>query len=233
MYKEALSKEEDSRKGKLIKLVRRIRLVYIFWEAYSFRKSDLKVFHVALCGAWWAAVHGVAEGRTRLSDVTFTFHFHALEKEMATHSSVLAWRIPGTGEPGGLPSMGSRRVGHDWSDLAAAAAGCSARLVTCPTSCVCLCTRTQQWPWGGRTMDPLPSSESWPQLSQGLAALKLLPPLNYKDNCVKQRNWVKRCAHCSSSVTLHGGTVCKAHAGITYSWGIYLVWIIVYCWMKN
>ena len=64
-------------------------------------------------GAWWAAVHGVAEGRTRLSDFTFTFHFHALEKEMATHSSVLAWRIPGTGEPGGLPSMGSHRVRHD------------------------------------------------------------------------------------------------------------------------
>ena len=71
-------------------------------------------------GAWWAAVHGVAKSRTRLSD--FTFHFHALEEEMATHSSVLAWRIPGTGEPGGLPSMGSHRVGHDWSSLAAAAA---------------------------------------------------------------------------------------------------------------
>ena len=64
-------------------------------------------------GAWWAAVHGVAEGRTRLSNFTFTFHFHALEKEMATHSSVLAWRIPGTGEPGGLPSLGLHRVGHD------------------------------------------------------------------------------------------------------------------------
>ena len=63
--------------------------------------------------AWWAAVHGVAKSRTRLSDFTFTFHFHVLEKEMATHSSVLAWRIPGTGEPGGLPSMGSHRVGHD------------------------------------------------------------------------------------------------------------------------
>ena len=59
-----------------------------------------------------AAVHGVAEVQTRLSDFTFTFHFHALEKEMATHSSVLAWRVPGTGEPGGLPSMGSHRVGH-------------------------------------------------------------------------------------------------------------------------
>ena len=64
-------------------------------------------------GAWWAAVHGVTEGQTRLSDFTFTFDFDALEKEMATHSSVFAWRIPGTGEPGGLPSMGSHRVGHD------------------------------------------------------------------------------------------------------------------------
>ena len=64
-------------------------------------------------GGWWAAVHGVAEGQTRLSDFTFTCHFHALEKEMATHSSALVWRIPGTGEPGGLPSMGLHRVGHD------------------------------------------------------------------------------------------------------------------------
>ena len=64
-------------------------------------------------GAWWTAVHGVVKSRTRLSDFTFTFLFYALEKEMATQSSVLAWRIPGTGEPGGLPSMGSHRVGHD------------------------------------------------------------------------------------------------------------------------
>ena len=64
-------------------------------------------------GAWWAAVHGVVKSQTRLSDFTFTFHFHTLEKEMATHSSVLAWRIPGVGEPGGLPSLGSYRVGHD------------------------------------------------------------------------------------------------------------------------
>ena len=71
---------------------------------------------------WWAAVYGVAKSQTRLSDFTFTFHFHALEKEMATHSSALAWRIPGTAEPGGLPSLGSHRVGHDCSDLAAAAA---------------------------------------------------------------------------------------------------------------
>ena len=81
-------------------------------------------------GAWKAAVHGVAEGRTRLSD--FTFHFHALEKEMATHSNVLVWRIPGTGEPGGLLSLGSHKVGHHWSDLAVAAC-----LITqsCPTLC--------------------------------------------------------------------------------------------------
>ena len=70
-------------------------------------------------GAWWAAVHGVRKSCTWLSDFTFTFHFHALEKELATHSSALAWRIPGMGEPGGLPSMGSHRVRHDWSDLAA------------------------------------------------------------------------------------------------------------------
>ena len=71
-------------------------------------------------GAWKAAVHGVTKSQTRLSDFTLTFHFHALEKEMATHSSILAWRIPGMWEPGGLPSMGSHRVGHDWSNLAAA-----------------------------------------------------------------------------------------------------------------
>ena len=64
-------------------------------------------------GAWKAAVHGVAEDRTQLSDFTFTFHFLALEKEMATHSSILAWRIPGTREPGGLLSMRPHRVGHD------------------------------------------------------------------------------------------------------------------------
>ena len=64
-------------------------------------------------GAWWAAVHEVAKSGTQLSDFTLAFHFHALEKEMATHSSILAWRIPGTGEPGGLLSMGLHRVGHD------------------------------------------------------------------------------------------------------------------------
>ena len=78
-------------------------------------------------GTWQAAVHGVAKSWTWLSDFTFTFHSHALEKEMASHSSVLAWRIPGTGEPGGLPSMGSHRVRHDWNDLAVAAAAAAAR----------------------------------------------------------------------------------------------------------
>ena len=92
-------------------------------------------------GAWWAAVQVVSKSWIRLSDFTFTFHFHALEKEMATHSSVLAWRIPGTGEPVGLPSMGSHRVGHDWSDLAAAAAAAAllyetrALSVSLPVSC--------------------------------------------------------------------------------------------------
>ena len=83
-------------------------------------------------GAWWAAVHGVAKSRMWLSDFTLTFHFPALEKQMVPHSSVLAWRIPGTGEPGGLPSMGSHRVGHDWSDLAAAAADKSLLLILFP-----------------------------------------------------------------------------------------------------
>jgi len=103
--------------------------LYLIWMPKEF--SLLFEVHQYSClenpmdgGAWWAAVHGVSKSRTRLSDFTFTFHFHALEEEMATHSSVLAWRIPGTGEPGGLPSMGSHRVGHDWSDLAAAAASC-------------------------------------------------------------------------------------------------------------
>ena len=72
-------------------------------------------------GAWWATVHGVSKSQTRVSDFTFTFHFHALEKDMATHSSILAWRIPWTEEPGGLPSMGLHRVGHDRGNLAAAA----------------------------------------------------------------------------------------------------------------
>ena len=79
--------------------------------------------------AWQAAVYGVARSQTWLSDFTFTFHFHALEKEMATHSSVLAWRIPGMGEPGGLLSMGLHRVGHNWRDLAAAAAAARYRTV--------------------------------------------------------------------------------------------------------
>ena len=70
-------------------------------------------------GAWWAAIHGVAKSQRRWNDFTFTFHFHALEKEMATHSSVLAWRIPGTGKPGRLPSMGLHKVGHNLSNLAA------------------------------------------------------------------------------------------------------------------
>ena len=80
-------------------------------------------------GAWQPTVRGVARSRTRLSDFTFTFHFHALEKEMATRFSVLAWRISGTGEPGGLPSMGLHRVGHDRSDLAAAAEVSSAPII--------------------------------------------------------------------------------------------------------
>ena len=87
-------------------------------------------------GAWQATALGVSGSRTRLSDFTFTFHFHALEKEMSTHSSILAWRIPGMEEPGGVLSMGSQRVGHDCSDLAAVAVSLEFRF--CPS---CLCTQ--------------------------------------------------------------------------------------------
>ena len=92
-------------------------------------------------GAWQAAVHGVVKSQTQLSDFTFIFHFHALKKEMATHSSILAWRIPETGEPGGLPSMGSYRIRHDWSDLAAAAYVCV---------CVCVWWKIKLGKWKKR-----------------------------------------------------------------------------------
>ena len=90
-------------------------------------------------GVWWDAVHGLAEGRTWLNDLTFTFHFHALEKEMATHSSVLAWKIPGIGEPDGLPSLGSHRVRHDWSNLAAAAAAAALQIISYVPNSLTLC----------------------------------------------------------------------------------------------
>ena len=91
---------------------RRSLLGYSPWGCGTPRKNSC-LENPMYGGASWAAVHGVAKSWTQLSDFAFTFHFHALEKEMATHSSVLAWRIPGTGEPGGLLSMGSHRVGHD------------------------------------------------------------------------------------------------------------------------
>ena len=89
-------------------------LLHCVWQANGTPLQYSRLENPVDGGAWWAAVHGVTKSRTRLSDFTFTFHFLALEKEMAAHSSVLAWRIPGTGEPGGLTS---HRVGHDWSDL--------------------------------------------------------------------------------------------------------------------
>ena len=103
--------------------------------------------------------HGVTKSWTRLSDFTFTFHFHALEKEMATHSSVLAWRIPGTGEPSGLQAMGLHRVGHDWSDLAAAAAWI---LICFPNDLefllhliILMLKLSQNWPTGTSSKWPL------------------------------------------------------------------------------
>ena len=101
----------------------------LLFTSKSIRRRQWHPTPVLLPGkshGWRSLVHGVTKGWARLSDFTFTFHFHALEKEMATHSSVLAWRIPGTEEPSGLPSMGSHRVRHDWSNLAAAAAAAAA-----------------------------------------------------------------------------------------------------------
>ena len=110
-------------------------------------------------GAWWADFYGVAKSQTQLRDFTFTFHFHALKKEMTTHSSVLAWRIPGTAEPGGLPSMGSYSVRHDWRDLAAAAAvDYRASFWDCRTwlrdDSQILCLRTLEW-WCGNLRLPI------------------------------------------------------------------------------
>ena len=131
-------------------------------------------------GAWWAAVHGVSKSWTQLSDFPFTFHFHASEKEMATHSIVLAWRIPGTGEPGGLPSMGSHRVGHDWSDLAAAAG--VLYLVT--QSCLTLCDPMYySWPGSSVHGDSPGKNTEWVAMpfsrdlpDQGIEPLSLLSP---------------------------------------------------------
>ena len=99
--------------------------LFFFWRYLLLQWHPTPVLLPGKSHGWRSLmgyVHGVAKSRTRLNDFTLTFHCPALEKEMATHSSVLAWRIPGMGEPGGLPSMGSHRVGHDWSDLAAVAA---------------------------------------------------------------------------------------------------------------
>ena len=101
------------------------------WMPDSFSVPQFHFLGQGWWRAWQATVHGVAKSRKWLSDFTFTFHFHALEKETATHSSVLALRIPGMGEPGGLPSMGSHRVGHDWSVLASSS---SSRVHSCSVS---------------------------------------------------------------------------------------------------
>ena len=124
-------------------------------------------------GAWWAAVHGVAKSRTWLSNFTFTFHFHALEKEMATHSSVLACRIPGTVEPGGLLSVGLHWVKHDWSDLAAAAAAShlGRPILYSRTSFIHSVYNTSKWLWcliehlDGYWTTPLFIIFLWPYLS--------------------------------------------------------------------
>ena len=123
--------------------------IKLIWELLAFLTEKAMTTHSSTLAwkipwtekipwtAWLAAVHGVTKSRTRLNDFTFTFSFHALEKEMATHSSVLAWRIPGTEQPGGLPSMGSHRVRHNWSDLAAATAFYAFIPLCIPESNIC------------------------------------------------------------------------------------------------
>ena len=114
--------ESCNKKNMLISVL--LLLTFLTWSRQFNTQLQYSCLEDAMNGgAWSAAVHGVVNSRIWLSDFTRTFHFHALEKEMATHSSVLAWRIPGMGAPGGLPSMRSHRVGHKWSDLAVAVAG--------------------------------------------------------------------------------------------------------------
>ena len=127
-------------------------LLYLEWQRLNldpitiYQRRQWQLIPVLLPGksqGWRSlvgCVHGVAKSRARLSEFTFTFHFHAMEKEMATHFSVLAWRIPGMGEPGGLPSMGSHRVGHDWSDLAVAAAQGDFSSLVCFSVCFQICS---------------------------------------------------------------------------------------------
>ena len=135
-----------------------------------------------------SAVHGVAKSRTWLSDFTFTFHFHALEKEMATHSSTLAWRIPGMGEPGGLPSMESHRVGHDWSDLAAAAAAAAA-IETNHQSCLCRLCQVHLSPLPGTVYS---SASVVPRLCNWLSQVPLplmVTPVPNRNPCCTTMSW--------------------------------------------
>ena len=134
-------------------------------------------------GAWKAAVHGVAEGQAGLSDFTFTFHCHALEKEMVTHSSILAWRIPGTVEPGGLPSMGLHRVRHDWSDLAAAAAGAP----WAPSGFLFTLANRDLWQRSEREREETRAGVHVP-LTSSLTSCLLLAPFLTKDPCFSQRS---------------------------------------------
>ena len=179
--------------------------------------------------AWWATVHGVAKSQTWLSDFIFTFHFPALEKEMATHSSVLAWRIPGTAEPVGLPSTGSHRVRHDWSDLVAAAAsvflvlkGCLI-LDRCSVNICwikqCLLSRFLMHTQGPKKSDSREASLPYPGrlilLDHGICFLSPFIPRQLSPSCG---------SHCNnhSSVPVSSGgylrpNILKRRAGETYN----------------
>ena len=146
-------------------------------------------------GAWKAAVLGVAKSRARQSDFTFTFLFHALEKEMSTHSSVLVWRIPGTGEPGGLPSLGSLRVGFDWSDLAAAVFH-SEKAMAPHSSTLAWTIPWLEEPGGLQSMGSLRVGHNWSDLAAAAAAFHCIyiSQLLYIFICW----WTSRLLPCSS-----------------------------------
>ena len=150
-------------------------------------------------GAWWATVHGVAKSRTRLSDFTFTFHFPTLGKAMATHSSVLAWRIPGTGEPGGLQSMGSHRVGHDWSNLAAGAAAA--------------------WVQNVWFRDPNMIASLQNNLPVTHTSQYLWPP-TVKLSCYNATNRMRQKWHCVTLRTIHKKLIITQEVGLP--WGLVL-----------
>ena len=174
-------------------------------------------------GAWWVAVHGVAKRQTRLSDFTLTFHFHALEKEMATHSRVLAWRMPRMREPGGLPCMGSHRGGYDWSDLAAAAACLFQSLVeVChilsKTSSTVKQKRTL---WGPSRTEPHPSTFhefNLPFVCKKIIGNQEIPGVTGKFGLGLQNEGQRLTKFCQKNTLVLANTLFQQHKRWLYTW---------------